>query len=64
MNESVKEYLFLRRNQALATKSNSNNPEQKTQNAKITEFSSELSPVGAVKQKNAKKGQPQRSKQG
>jgi hypothetical protein len=48
----------------MATKSNSNNPEQKTQNAKITEFSSELSPVDAVKQKNAKQGQPQRSKQG
>jgi len=64
MNENVKEYLFLRRNQAMATKSKNNNPEQKTQNAKITEFSSELNPVDAVKQKNAKKGQPQRAKQG
>jgi hypothetical protein len=64
MNESIKEYLYLRRKQKMATKSKSNNPEQKTQNAKITEFSSELSAVDAVKQKNAKTGQPQRSKQG
>jgi len=45
------------------SRSKSNNPEQKTKNATITEFSGELSAVDKVKQSNAKKGQPQRSKQ-
>nr|WP_255294782.1 glycogen biosynthesis protein GlgD [Bacillus sp. AFS041924] len=45
-------------------KSKSNNPEQKTKNKTITEFSGELSAVDQVKINNAKNGQPQRSKQG
>ncbi|MGG2024537.1 MULTISPECIES: glycogen biosynthesis protein GlgD [unclassified Bacillus (in: firmicutes)] len=45
-------------------KSKSNNPEQTTKNKTNTEFSGELSAVDQVKINNAKKGQPQRSKQG
>ncbi|WP_254664619.1 MULTISPECIES: glycogen biosynthesis protein GlgD [Bacillaceae] len=45
-------------------KSKSNNPEQTTKNQTKTEFSGELSAVDQVKMNNAKKGQPQRSKQG
>lgn len=65
MQEYVKEYAILgRKPKMVKKKSKSNNPEQKTKNKTITEFSGELSAVDQVKMKNAKKGQPQRSKQG
>lgn len=64
MQEYTREYMLLGRNINMVKKrSKSNNPEQKTKNATITEFSGELSAVDQVKQSNAKKGQPQRSKQ-
>ncbi|MET3196552.1 hypothetical protein ABID96_003520 [Bacillus sp. OAE603] len=64
MQEYTREYMYLGRNYNMAkNRSKSNNPEQKTKNATITEFSGELSAVDKVKQSNAKKGQPQRSKQ-
>lgn len=64
MQEYTREYMLLGRNINMVKKrSKSNNPEQKTKNAVITEFSGELSAVDQVKSKNAKKGQPQRSKQ-
>jgi hypothetical protein len=47
----------------MAKRSKMNNPEQKTQNGHNQEFSNELDPVVQAKQKNMKKGQPQRSKQ-
>lgn len=65
MHENVEEYIYLGRNLNMVKKrSKSNNPEQKTKNATITEFSGELSAVDKVKAQNSKKGQPQRSKQG
>lgn len=45
----------------MAKRSDQNNPEQKTQNGHNAEFSNELDPVVQVKQRNSKKGQPQRS---
>ena len=47
----------------MATRSDQNNPEQKTQNGNNAEFSNELDPVVQAKQNNRKKGQPQKSKQ-
>ena len=47
----------------MAKRSDQNNLEQKTQNGHNAEFSNELDPVVQVKQRNSKKGQPQRSKQ-
>ncbi len=44
-------------------RSKQNNPEQKTQNGQNSEFGNELSSVEKVKKKNAKKGQPIKSKQ-
>jgi hypothetical protein len=64
MQEYMKEYTLLGRNLKMVKKrSKQSNPEQKTKNATITEFSGELSAVDQVKSKNAKKGQPQRAKQ-
>lgn len=65
MQEYVQEYAILRRKPKMVKKkSKSSNPEQTTKNKTITEFSGELSAVDQVKMNNAKKGQPQRSKQG
>ncbi len=65
MQEYVQEYAILgRKPKMVKKKSKSNNPEQKTKNKTITEFSGELSAVDQVKMNNSKKGQPQRSKQG
>ncbi|KAA0831987.1 glycogen biosynthesis protein GlgD [Bacillus sp. AY2-1] len=47
----------------MAKRSDQNNPEQKTQNGHKAEFSNELDPIVQVKQRNSKKGQPQKSKQ-
>ncbi|AZB44047.1 glycogen biosynthesis protein GlgD [Bacillus sp. FJAT-42376] len=49
----------------MATRSDQNNPEQKTKIAgqTKTEFSKELDPVEKAKQKYAKQGQPIKSKQ-
>ncbi|MGH0928263.1 glycogen biosynthesis protein GlgD [Bacillus pacificus] len=47
----------------MAKRSDQNNPEQKTQNGHNPEFSNELDPAVQVKQRNSKKGQPQKSKQ-
>jgi hypothetical protein len=47
----------------MATRSNQNNPEQKTKNAYISEFAGELNVVKEAKKANLKKGQPQRSNQ-
>ena len=47
----------------MAKRSDQNNPEQKTQNGHNAEFSNELDPVVQVKQRNSKKGHPQKSKQ-
>ena len=64
MHEFVEEFWYLGRNvDVVKTKSNSNNPEQKTKNAHLTEFSEELNAVDKVKLKNLHKSQPQRSKQ-
>ncbi|MGD6816965.1 glycogen biosynthesis protein GlgD [Metabacillus sp. 84] len=49
----------------MATKSDQNNPEQKTKTPEQSkmEFSKELDPVKKAKQKYAEKGQPIKSKQ-
>jgi hypothetical protein len=47
----------------MATRSNQNNPEQKTQNGSNPEYSNSSDPIVQAKQRNAKSGQPQRSKQ-
>jgi len=65
MQEYVQEYAILgRKPKMVKKKSKSSNPEQTTKNKTKTEFSGELSAVDQVKMNNAKKGQPQRSKQG
>ncbi|MTH54486.1 glycogen biosynthesis protein GlgD [Bacillus mangrovi] len=46
----------------MATKSDQNNPEQKTHNAGHPEFANEMDPVAQVKKKNAKRSQPDKSK--
>ncbi|GGE77859.1 glycogen biosynthesis protein GlgD [Priestia taiwanensis] len=45
----------------MATRSNQNNPEQKTKNAYISEFAGELNVIKEAKKANLKKGQPQRA---
>ena len=47
----------------LAKRSDQINPEKKKQNGHNAEFSNELDPIVQVKQRNSKKGQPQKSKQ-
>ncbi|MCP8967516.1 glycogen biosynthesis protein GlgD [Ectobacillus ponti] len=46
----------------MATRSDKNNPEQKTQNGSNPEYSNPNDPIVKSKQQYAKQGQPQRSK--
>jgi hypothetical protein len=47
----------------MSTKSKQNNPEQKTKNAHLTEFSNDHNPIKQAKQNNINQSQAQNSKQ-